>query len=679
MLLSVNNINKSYNDRAILKNVSFHLNEHDKCALIGINGCGKTTLINIIVEKLIEVSGDASFSANFVSYGVAADEGTVTISKDKTVGYLPQNAVIDSDNSIYEEVLSVKRPLLDMQEALRTLEAGLGDLDGDELERTLDKYHRLNDEFERLGGRMIDSEVSGTLKGLGFTEDDADTKVSVLSGGQKTRVALAKLLLGSPDLIILDEPTNHLDIASVTWLENYLRSYKGAILIVSHDRYFLDRVVDKVVEIENSHATVFTGNYSDYAVKKEALRVAALNAYLSQQRDIKHQQEVIDKLRSFNREKSVRRADSRQKMLDKIEVIDKPVELNDRMQILLSPRKESGKDVLMIEDLGKSYDELLFEHTDILIRRGEHVAIIGDNGTGKTTLLKVINGLVAPDTGSVTTGANVTIGYYDQEHHVLNDDNTIFDEISDAYPLLKETEIRNTLAAFLFTGDDVYKKIASLSGGEKGRVSLAKLMLSEANLLILDEPTNHLDMTSKEILEGAINNYTGTVLYVSHDRYFINQTAERILELKDCRFTEYLGNYDYYIEKTTALESASYGAYAGSGANTGGRYSAGSESKPSAGTAAYNASGRNISEGAADYKAAKAAAAEERKLKKQIDELENEIEMLESRLTEIDNEINDPRNGTDTELLIRLQKEKEENDEKLAKAMEKWEELSISL
>ncbi len=679
MLLSVNNVSKSYNDRTILKDVSFLLNEHDKCALIGINGCGKTTLINIIIGKLSAQCNDPVFKSSFASFGVSADEGVVTLSKDTSVGYLPQNAIGESSRTVYEEVREVKRPLLDMQDKLRDIEAKMGVLTGDELTKNMDLYHSLSEEFDRLGGYMIESEINGILKGLGFSEDEYDSNVSTLSGGQKTRVALAKLLLGSPDLIILDEPTNHLDIGSVTWLENYLRSYKGAILIVSHDRYFLDRVVDKVVEIENRHATVFTGNYSDYAVKKEALRVAALNAYLSQQRDIKHQQEVIDKLRSFNREKSVRRADSRQKMLDKIEVIDKPVELNDRMQILLSPRKESGKDVLMIEDLGKSYDELLFEHTDILIRRGEHVAIIGDNGTGKTTLLKVINGLVAPDTGSVTTGANVTIGYYDQEHHVLNDDNTIFDEISDAYPSLKETEIRNTLAAFLFTGDDVYKKIASLSGGEKGRVSLAKLMLSEANLLILDEPTNHLDMTSKEILEGAINNYTGTVLYVSHDRYFINQTAERILELKDCRFTEYLGNYDYYIEKTTALESASYGAYAGSDANTGGRYPAGSESKPSAGTAAYNASGRNISEGAADYKAAKAAAAEERKLKKQIDELENVIEKLESRLAEIDNEINDPRNGTDTELLIRLQKEKEENDEKLADAMEKWEELSNSL
>ncbi len=477
MLLSVNNISKSYNDNTILKDVNFHLNEHDKCALIGINGCGKTTLINIIIGKLASQYNDPTFKAVYGSFGVSADDGVVTISKDKSVGYLPQNAIGDSERTIYEEVREVKRPLLDMQDKLRTLEANMGILTGAELDKNMATYHSLSEEFDRLGGYMIESEISGILKGLGFDESEFGYNVNTLSGGQKTRVALARLLLGSPDLIILDEPTNHLDIGSVTWLENYLRSYKGAVLIVSHDRYFLDRVVDKVVEIENAHATVFDGNYSDYAYKKESLRVAALNAYLNQQRDIKHQQEVIDKLRSFNREKSVRRADSRQKMLDKIEVIDKPVTLNDRMQIVLSPRKESGKDVLKIEDLSKSYDELLFDHTDILLRRGEHVAIIGDNGTGKTTLLKVINGLVEPANGTVSLGANVTIGYYDQEHHVLDDDNTIFDEISDAYPTLKETEIRNTLAAFLFTGDDVYKKIASLSGGEKGRVSLAKLML----------------------------------------------------------------------------------------------------------------------------------------------------------------------------------------------------------
>ena len=667
MLLSVNGINKSYNDEPILKDVNFILNEHDKCALIGINGCGKTTLINIIIDKLSSSVSDPTFAATYASLGVSADSGVVTISKDSSVGYLPQNAIGDSDKTIYDEVLTVKRSLLDMQDKLREMEAAMGTLTGEALDKHMSAYHSLSDEFDRLGGYMIDSAISGTLKGLGFTEEEFGSHVNTLSGGQKTRVALAKLLVGAPDLIILDEPTNHLDIGSVTWLENYLRGYKGAVLIVSHDRYFLDRVVDKVVEIENCKATSFTGNYSDYAHKKESLRIAALNAYMNQQRDIKHQQEVIDKLRSFNREKSVRRADSRQKMLDKIEVIDKPVALNDKMQIVLTPRTESGKDVLKIEGLSKSYDELLFGDTDILLRRGEHVAIIGDNGTGKTTLLKVINGLVTPDSGSVTLGSNVTVGYYDQEHHVLNDENTIFDEISDAYPALKETEIRNTLAAFLFTADDVYKKISTLSGGEKGRVSLAKLMLSEANLLILDEPTNHLDMTSKEILESAINNYTGTVLYVSHDRYFINQTAERILELKNCRFTEYLGNYDYYLEKSAETDSFADVSSAGTMANNSISGQAGADNPQS------------VSSGAADYKAAKAAAAEERKLKKQIDEIETKISEFEERISGIEDELNNPKNGTDTELLIKLQKEKDEIEEKLAEAMEKWEELSAAL
>ncbi len=668
MILSVNNVSKSYNDEIILNDVNFHLNEHDKCALIGINGCGKTTLINVIIGKLVtsNITGCAIYS----SYGIESDSGVVSLSKGASVGYLPQNAILESDNTIYEEVLKVKKPLLDMQDRLRELERSLDGLTGDELNKQMDIYHSLSEEFDRLGGYMIDSEVSGTLKGLGFDESEFNNPVNTLSGGQKTRVALAGLLVGAPDLIILDEPTNHLDIGSITWLEGYLRAYKGAVLIVSHDRYFLDRVVDKVVELENGHATEFVGNYSDYAVKKETLRIAALNAYLNQQRDIKHQQEVIDKLRSFNREKSVKRADSRQKMLDKITLIDKPTGLNDKMQIVLIPKVESGKDVLTITNLSKSYDNLLFSGFDMLLRRGEHVAIIGDNGTGKTTLLKIINGLTDADSGSITLGANVTVGYYDQEHHVLDDTKTIFDEISDAYPTLKETEIRNTLAAFLFTGDDVYKKIASLSGGEKGRVSLAKLMLGEANLLILDEPTNHLDMTSKEILESAINNYTGTVLYVSHDRYFINRTAERILELRGTTFTEYLGDYDYYLEKSA---EASVSVASASNQNN----SAASDSRFTTGNSGVISStdGTSASSGALDYKAQKAAAAEERKRQKQIDELEAKISEYEERLSEIDAELCDPANGTNTELLIKLQKEKEEIDVNLMNYMEEWENL----
>ncbi len=657
MLLSINNITKTYNGNDILHDVSFHINSYDKCAIVGINGCGKTTLLNIIVSNTLlhMPSPDPSLKA----YLTEQDGGIISVAKGTTIGYLPQNAVIDGDNTIYEEVKLVKQELFDMQDKLRALEAAMNTAsDEAEIMRLSEEHHALSDEFDRLGGYMIESEIFGALKGLGFSEDDFDTPVKVLSGGQKTRVALAKLLVGSPDLIILDEPTNHLDIGSISWLESYLKAYKGTVLLVSHDRFFLDRITDHIFEIENGHLTSYTGNYSDYAVKKEQSRVAALNAYLNQQRDIKHQQAVIEKLRSFNREKSIKRADSRQKMLDKIEFLDKPKELNDRMQIVLSPRFESGHDVLLIEDLCKKYDDLLFEGFNMLLRRGEHVAIIGDNGTGKTTLLKIINGLVTADSGTVRLGTNVTIGYYDQEHHVLNDDNTIYDEINDSYPTLKETEIRNTLAAFLFTADDVYKRIGSLSGGEKGRVSLAKLMLGEANLLILDEPTNHLDMASKEILEDAINNYTGTVLYVSHDRYFINRTADRILELDHKTFTEYLGDYDYYLEKKEIT---------GPTPVTTPNSSILSSSSQSSGTTAS---------GAADYKAQKAAAAEEKRRQKQISELEDKIESLEDRLSEIDSDLADPKNGTNTELLIKLQKEKDSIEAELLEAMNSWEELN---
>ena len=531
MILQVSNINKYFNDNHILKDVSFHMNEYDKTALVGINGSGKTTLIRIIMNELDK------------------DSGNISLNKGVSIGYLPQNAIIDSDATIYEEVLKVKEALISDEQALRDMEKEMGDVKGRELEALMEDYHKLEEAFDRAGGYRIASDISGTLKGLGFSEEEFGKPVNTLSGGQKTRVALSKLLVGTPDMIILDEPTNHLDMNSIIWLENYLLNYKGAVLIVSHDRYFLDRIVDHVVELDCGVCTSFTGNYSDYAAKKEIIRVSQLNAYLNQQRDIKHQQEVIEKLRSFNREKSIKRADSRAHMLEKIELIDKPTENNNGMQIVLSPRIESGKNVLDVTDLTKAYDHRLFSDINFSLRRGDHVAIIGDNGTGKTTILKIINNLVSADSGEIKLGTNVCIGYYDQEHHVLHDDKTIFEEISDDFPTLTNTEIRNMLAAFLFTGDDVFKPIHNLSGGEKGRVSLAKLMLSEANLLILDEPTNHLDITSKEILENALNNYTGTLLYVSHDRYFINRTADRILELNSEGLTEYLGNYDYYLEK----------------------------------------------------------------------------------------------------------------------------------
>ena len=635
MILQVSNINKYFNDNHILKDVSFHMNEYDKTALVGINGSGKTTLIRIIMNELNK------------------DSGTISLTRGVSVGYLPQNAIIDSDATIYEEVLKVKEALLQDEQTLRDMEGRMGSVKGSELETLMDDYHKLEEAFDRAGGYRIASDISGTLKGLGFSEDEFSKKVNTLSGGQKTRVALSKLLVGTPDMIILDEPTNHLDMNSIIWLENYLLNYKGAVLIVSHDRYFLDRIVDHVVELDNGVCTSFTGNYSDYAAKKEIIRVSKLNAYLNQQRDIKHQQEVIEKLRSFNREKSIKRADSRAHMLEKIELIDKPTENNDRMQIVLSPRIESGKNVLDVTDLTKAYDRKLFTDVSFSLRRGDHVAIIGDNGTGKTTILKIINNIVSADSGDIKLGTNVCIGYYDQEHHVLHDDKTIFEEISDDFPTLTNTEIRNMLAAFLFTGDDVFKPIHNLSGGEKGRVSLAKLMLSEANLLILDEPTNHLDITSKEILENALNNYTGTLLYVSHDRYFINRTADRILELNNQGLTEYLGNYDYYLEKR--------------------------DNNISEGTLKVSPNNIKNEAAALDYKAQKAEAARIKKLNNDLNKLEDKIAHTEQAISDIDAWLNDSSNGTDTAGLIKKQKEKESLDEELLNLYDKWEELSSLL
>ena len=635
MILQVSNINKYFNDNHILKDVSFHMNEYDKTALVGINGSGKTTLIRIIMNELNK------------------DSGTISLTRGVSVGYLPQNAITDSDATIYEEVLKVKEALLQDEQTLRDMEGRMGSVKGSELETLMDDYHKLEEAFDRAGGYRIASDISGTLKGLGFSEDEFSKKVNTLSGGQKTRVALSKLLVGTPDMIILDEPTNHLDMNSIIWLENYLLNYRGAVLIVSHDRYFLDRIVDHVVELDNGVCTSFTGNYSDYAAKKEIIRVSKLNAYLNQQRDIKHQQEVIEKLRSFNREKSIKRADSRAHMLEKIELIDKPTENNDRMQIVLSPRIESGKNVLDVTDLTKAYDRKLFTDVSFSLRRGDHVAIIGDNGTGKTTILKIINNIVSADSGDIKLGTNVCIGYYDQEHHVLHDDKTIFEEISDDFPTLTNTEIRNMLAAFLFTGDDVFKPIHNLSGGEKGRVSLAKLMLSEANLLILDEPTNHLDITSKEILENALNNYTGTLLYVSHDRYFINRTADRILELNNQGLTEYLGNYDYYLEKR--------------------------DNNISEGTLKVSPNNIKNEAAALDYKAQKAEAARIKKLNNDLSKLEDKIAVVEQSISEIDAWLNDSANGTDTAGLIKKQKEKESLDEELLNLYDKWEELSSLL
>ena len=659
MILSVHGLYKSFDGKDILRDASFHVENNEKVAIVGINGAGKTTLLKLILGEL------------------TPDEGDVTFSKDVTVGYLAQNQNIDTENTIYEEFKEVKRAVWELEDAIRDAEEQMKHLQGDELNSLLDRYTKMNDEFQRMSGYAWKSEVTGVAKGLGFLEEEFDKKISTLSGGQKTRVALGKLLLQNPDLIILDEPTNHLDMNSIRWLETYLLNYKGAVMIVSHDRYFLDKIADKVIEVENCRVSSFTGNYSDYAIKKEQKRAIEWNAYIKQQAEIKHQEEVIAKLRSFNREKSIKRAESREKMLDKIEVLDKPQDINDSMKITLKPNCESGGDVLTAEGVSKSFgNEKLFDGLDFEIKKGEHVAIIGDNGTGKTTLLKIINQVEPMDDGKITYGVKVHVGYYDQEHHVLHDEKTLFEEISDAYPTLNNTQIRNTLAAFLFTGDDVFKRIGDLSGGEKGRVSLAKLMLSDANFLILDEPTNHLDITSKEILESAISGYEGTVLYVSHDRYFINKTATRILDLTKGQLVNYIGNYDYYLEHVDERMERLFGEKSRSQAgfaDSAYKYENSTDSLDSE----ENLTDTKQTSGSDDWKAQKEAQAKKRKQEAALKKCEEEIEKLEERDAEITEQLSDPAVGTDLAKLRKLTDEQTEIQENLQRLYDEWEELSL--
>ena len=644
MIIQCSHIDKSFGTDVILSDVSFHVNEHEKCAIVGINGSGKTTLLKIMLGKM------------------PSDSGEVIVSKDTTIGYLAQNQDIHSSRTIYEEMLDAKKEILQMEEKLRQMEAMMKHSDGDELASLMKQYSNLTHEFEMANGYSYKSELTGILHGLGFTDEDFDKQISTLSGGQKTRVALGKMLLSTPELLILDEPTNHLDLQAISWLENYLSSYKGAVIIVAHDRYFLDKIVTKVVEISQSHARTFSGNYSEYAIKKQALYEDLMKQYVGQQQTIKHQEEVIAKLRSFNREKSIKRAESRQKMLDKMERIEKPTTENDHMQIKLVPHIQSGNDVLSISGLSKSFGtKHLFSELHFEIKRGERVAIMGDNGTGKTTILKIINGLVSADEGEIRTGTNVSIGYYDQEHQVLHEEKTIFEELADAYPNMKDTEIRNVLAAFLFTGDDAFKRIKELSGGEKGRVSLAKLMLSNANFLILDEPTNHLDMVSKQILETALNNYEGTVLYVSHDRYFINQTATRIMDLTDGQLLNYIGNYDYYLEKKEAVEAATLKKTLNTLVND-----------PSATTLSSSPE----SQSKQNWQQQKEQQKEERRKANALKKVEDEIALLEDKLALLEEELSDPANGTDVAKLTDLSRQKEDAEESLEKLMEEWETLS---
>lgn len=640
MILSCQNISKAFIENKVLKNVSFHIEDYEKAAIVGINGAGKTTLLRILVGE------------------TEPDGGCVTLSKNRSLGYLAQDGAVNTANTIYEELLSVKQHLIDLERRIRECEKDMPSKQGAELEALMGQYARLTQAFEADGGYACKSEITGVLKGLGFAPEEFHKPVAALSGGQKTRVALSKLLLKKPDLIILDEPTNHLDMNSITWLETYLMNYRGAVIVVSHDRYFLNRIATKVIEIDQTKATTFMGNYADYAVKKERLRQAAMHAYLNQQREIRHQEAVIEKLRSFNREKFVRRAQSREKLLEKTEILEKPTEVRTDMHIRLVPGKKSGNDVLILEDLGKSFgDSLLFEHVNLEIRRGEHVAIIGDNGTGKTTLLKILNGLLPADQGSFRLGTNVEIGYYDQEHHVLHAEKTLFEEISDENPTLSNTEIRNLLAAFLFTGDDVFKRIEDLSGGERGRVSLAKLMLGNANFLILDEPTNHLDIVSKEILEDALNRYEGTVLYVSHDRYFINKTAGRILELKAKQFVNYIGNYDYYLEKQDAASTTDAAGIQASAFDT---------------AMPVSASGTAASDGRLDWKAKKEEQARIRKRENDLKKCEERITALEERNAEIDMLMAAPSVATQAARLQEFATEQAAIGTELERLYEQW-------
>ena len=645
MILACHNINKSFGDHVIVRQGSFHIEEREKAALVGVNGAGKSTILKMIIGEELPDGGD------------------ITLARGKTLGYLAQHQDLLPGGTIYEELKSAREDIFEMERRIRAIELELKSLTGRELEERLETYNRLQSEFDARNGYACESEIVGVLKGLGFSEEDFSKKTDTLSGGQKTRVALGRLLLTTPDILLLDEPTNHLDLNSIAWLETYLINYPGAVFIVSHDRYFLNRVVTKVVEIENGEIRMYSGDYKAYSEKKQQLRDARLKEYFNQQREIRHQQAVIEKLRSFNREKSIRRAESREKMLEKIIPVEKPADAAPEMHFSLEPSCVSGNDVLTVEHLSKQFDgQPLFTDVSFEIRRGEHVAIIGDNGTGKTTLLKILNQVVPADSGTFTLGAKVKIGYYDQEHHVLHDDKTIFDEISDAYPSLNNTQIRNTLAAFQFTGDEVFQEIRSLSGGEKGRVSLAKLMLSEANFLILDEPTNHLDIASKEILEEALNNYSGTLLYVSHDRYFINSTASRILELVNRTFVNYIGNYDYYLEKKEELTRACASAPAAGAA---------ASSSPAASDTGAKDPGSRLS-----WQEQKEQQARERKRKNDLKKTEEEISRLEERNAQIDHEMTLEEVYSNSVRCQELASEHAENEEKLAELYELWEMLA---
>lgn len=630
MILACKQIQKTFGINTILDNITFHVEEREKAAIVGVNGAGKTTLFKILTGEM------------------GADKGEIYLKKDASLAYLAQNQQIDTEKTIWQEMMTVFEKIHQQEQNLREMENKMSSLSGKDLSDHIKKYAQAQQNFEHNDSYSYESRIKGVLKGLGFLEEDYNLPICQLSGGQKTRVYLSKLLLLKPDILLLDEPTNHLDISSIQWLEDFLKGYQGTVLLISHDRYFLDKIVTKVIEIENKKSSVYEGNYTFYSKQKEINRQIQQKAYEVQQKEIKHQEDVIKTLRAFNREKSIKRAESREKALERMEKVEKPENLPTKMRLRLTPKITSGNDVLKAEDLKKSFDTLqLFQNVNFDIKRGEKVAIIGPNGVGKSTLFKILLGKVRQDTGEIKIGTNVHIGYYDQEQQELEESKTIFQEIADAYPTMESGKIRNILAAFVFTGDDIYKTISSLSGGEKGRISLAKIMLSNANLLMLDEPTNHLDMYSKEILEDAINCYEGTVIYISHDRYFINKTAQKILELTPNGVNQYLGNYQYYLEKKQEQEQ---------------------NNKTETKQVTYT-----VSEGKADWLKQKEQQAQERKAAAKVNKVEQEIEQTETKIKELDAMLFEIH--ADFSKAQELFEQKTQLEEQLEQLYEKWEEL----
>ena len=649
-VLDCQHISKSFDGVPVLRDLAFGIEKGSKTALIGVNGAGKTTWMRIVTGQM------------------EPDSGEVVIDRNLRIGYLAQDRQgIDISGTVFEVLAEGKKDVIAIEKELEKAEAGLAGLTGSELARASELCERLRLKYTELEGYAWEGQVKGVARGLGFTDEDLARDVDSLSGGERMRVSLGCVLLKDPDILLLDEPTNHLDISSIRWLENYLAHLHKTVIVISHDRYFLDRIVDTVIEIEYGRARTYKGNYTEFAEKKRQIRKAAMNAYLKQQEEIRHQEAVIRKLHQFNREKSVKRARSREKMLDKIERIERPAGDEGGMFMRLQADSVSGRDVLELEDVSMRYDErILVDNVTELIRRGEHVALIGDNGTGKTTLLKMIvaasegreEAFGCERSGQIRLGTGVTIGYYDQAQDFEDSSLTLFEEIRKDHPDLDNTRIRSALAAFMFTGDDVFKQVGDLSGGEKGRLSLAKLMLSGANFLILDEPTNHLDIFGKEVLEDALADYDGTVLFVSHDRYFIGRTAERIWDLYGGQILDYPGDYRYYEEH---FEERRNGIT---------EDSAREESKLEQSTRSDPAGGM------LSWEEQKKERAAREKHQRELAKCEEEITRLENKLDELDEMLNDPLIATDAVRLGEIALEQQKASSRLEEEMERWEMLA---